>query len=73
MRANSAETIRVVSQAIAIVCLIFLLGMIAHKGHADISLLAEQHSGQQFWVEVGRYLINNLAGGGSAPAALKDR
>ena len=41
----------------------FLLGMVAHKSHRDISVLAEKHSGGEFWVELARYFITNLAGG----------
>ena len=48
--------------------------MIAHKGHTDISALAEKHSGKQFWTALARYFIGNLAGGGkSAPEAPSDR
>jgi hypothetical protein len=45
-----------------------ILGMVAHKGHADISVLAQKHSGKEFWVELARYFIGNLGGGGK-PAA----
>ena len=44
-----------------------VLGMIAHKGHNDISALAEKHSGKQFWVALARYFIGNLSGGGKMP------
>jgi hypothetical protein len=37
--------------------------MILHKGYADISLLAQQHSGDRFWWALARYFIGNLAGG----------
>lgn len=36
-------------QAIAILCLASLFAMIAHKGYADISLLAQKYSGTGFW------------------------
>ena len=52
------------SQGLAILAMAFLLGMVVHKGHADISVLAQNHSGGEFWVELGRYFIRNLAGGG---------
>ena len=52
----------------------FILGMVAHKGHADISVLAEKHSGREFWVELARYFIGNLGGGGrSAPGTPSER
>ena len=52
------------SQVFGVLALVLLLGMVAHKGHADISRLAQKHSGSEFWVELGRYVIRNLAGGG---------
>ena len=58
------NALRTVSQALAILCMAFIIGMVAHKGHADISVLAEKHSGKEFWVELARYLIGNLGGGG---------
>ena len=60
------------SQGLAILVMGVLLGMVVHKGHADVSMLAKQHSGQQFWVELGRYFIGNLAGG-TAPRDSKGR
>ena len=62
-----ANTSRALSRALAIVGIAFVLGMIAHKGHNDISVLAEKHSGQQLWVAVARYYIGNLAGGDTMP------
>lgn len=50
-------------QAVAILCLAALFAMIAHKAYADISLLVAKHSGAEFWVALGRYLIANVAGG----------
>ena len=58
------SVVRRLSQALAIFAMAFLLGMIAHKGHSDISVMAQKHSGSEFWVELGRYFIRNLAGGG---------
>jgi hypothetical protein len=69
-----SNALKTLSQVLAIICLAFLFGMIAHKWHTDISALAEKHSGQQFWVALGRYAINNLAGAGSpAPGTPSDR
>ena len=59
-----ANFVSKLSQGLAICTIAFLLGMVAHKGHADISGLAAKHSGSEFWVELGRYVIRNLAGGG---------
>lgn len=52
--------------AITLGCLI--LSVIAHKFYVDISLLAQQHSGEKFWWALMRYLIKNLAGGASPDA-----
>lgn len=59
-RADAAKTLLQVF-AIALGC--FILSVIAHKFYVDISLLAQQHSGEKFWWAFGRYLITNLAGG----------
>ena len=46
--------------------LILLLSMVLHKGITDVSVIAEKHSGRQFWVALGKYFIGNLAGGKKA-------
>jgi len=51
---------------LAIFAGVLLLSMILHKGVTDISVIAEKHSGQQFWVALGKYFIGNLAGGKKA-------
>lgn len=55
-----------VLQKLAIFAGILLLSMILHKGVTDISVIAEKHSGRQFWVALGKYFIGNLAGGKKA-------
>ena len=51
------------SQVLGIIALAFLLGMVVHKGHADISVLAAKYSGGEFWMQVASYFIATLAGG----------
>jgi hypothetical protein len=58
------NALRTVAQALAVLCMAFILGMVAHKGHADISVMAQKYSGQAFWTELARYFIGNLGGGG---------
>ena len=58
------NVLKMLSQLLAILCIAFLLGMIVHKGHADISALARQHSGEEFRLALARYVLGNLAGGG---------
>jgi hypothetical protein len=50
-------------QLFAIVCLIALFSMVFHKAFADLSVLAQQHSGADFWAAVARHVLRNLAGG----------
>ena len=58
------NVLKTLSQLLAILCLAFLLGMIVHKGYADISALARQHSGEEFRLALARYFLGNVAGGG---------
>ena len=53
-----------VLQKAAVLFLVVMCTMILHKGVVDISGLAAKHSGKEFWVALGRYLIGNLGGGG---------
>lgn len=59
-RADAAKTLL---QVFAVALGVFILAMIAHKAHADISLIAQKFSGADFWLELARYLVGNLAGG----------
>ena len=60
---SQAEEVRKTGQVVAIALLVLIFAMIAHKGYHDISRIAEKHSGKEFWVEMARYAIGNLAGG----------
>ena len=51
------------AQIFAIALLLLIYAIIVHKGYDDISRIADKHSGKEFWVEVARYVIGNLAGG----------
>jgi hypothetical protein len=50
-------------QVLAILCLIALFSMVAHKALADIAVLAQQHSAGDFWAALARHVLRNLAGG----------
>ena len=50
-------------QILAVFCAIVIWAMILHKGSADISALAQKHSGVEFWLALARHLMANLAGG----------
>lgn len=62
-----ANAVGAALQMLAIAVLVLVGSTILHKGYVDISALAHKHAGQQFWVELARYFIGNLAGGGKAP------
>lgn len=61
-----SDALKTLSQILAILCIAFIFGTILHKGHTDISALAQQHSGERFWVALAKYFVGNLAGGGSS-------
>jgi hypothetical protein len=50
-------------QVLAILCLIVLFSMVAHKALVDITGLAQQHFGGDFWAALARHVLRNLAGG----------
>jgi hypothetical protein len=47
----------------AIAFVVLLWSMVVHKASGDISVLAQKHSGVDFWVALGQYFLRNLAGG----------
>ena len=57
------ELFKSVLQALAILCLIALILTIAHKAFVDITVLAQKHSGGDFWVALARHFLQNLSGG----------
>jgi hypothetical protein len=63
MADRDGERSRTVMQVIGVLGLVLILSVVFHKAIADIAALAERHSGRQFWIELGRYLFKNLAGG----------
>jgi len=50
-------------QLLAVALLVLIFAMIAHKGYADISRLAREYPGSDFWLALVRYLFKNMAGG----------
>lgn len=50
-------------QIFAIAFLLLIYAMIVHKSCDDISRIADKHSGKEFWREVARHVLGNLAGG----------
>jgi hypothetical protein len=50
-------------QIVGVLGLLLICSLVFHKAFADIASLADRHSGRQFWLELGRYIFKNLAGG----------
>jgi hypothetical protein len=63
MSKNHGDRLRTALQVVAVVGLLALLSMVAHKALADLSTLAQRHSGSDFWAAVARQILRNLAGG----------
>ena len=63
MNRDRSELFKSVLQILAILCLMAWFSMVAHKAFTDIAVLAEQHSGGDFWAALARYALRNLAGG----------
>ena len=57
-----AEIVQNLLQALGILGLAGILSVIAHKAASDVSALAYQYSGGEFWLRLGRYVIANLSG-----------
>jgi hypothetical protein len=63
MAKDRDELFRSALQVVAVLYLVALLAMILHKAIADVSRLAQQHSGADFWAALARQMLRNLAGG----------
>ena len=59
---RAEERFKTIAQVIAILLLAGIVGMVLHKGYADVSLLAKDHTGD-FWSALARHVFRNLAGG----------
>jgi hypothetical protein len=62
MSRNLDRSLKDVMQVLGIACLVLLAAVIVHKGFVDISALAQQYSGGEFWTRLARYLLANLGG-----------
>lgn len=65
MSRSAGDIAKTVLQAAGIVGLAIIAVIVIHKGFVDISTLARQHSGGDFWIALVRYLFRNMAGGAS--------
>ena len=62
MRRRSEELFKTVLQVVAILLLAGIIGMVLHKGYADVSALSQQNGGGDFWKALLRHVFRNLAG-----------
>jgi hypothetical protein len=62
MNARWRSRLQTVVQMVAALGLLFICLVILGKGYADVSALAEEHSGSGFWRALLRYVFSNLAG-----------
>jgi hypothetical protein len=62
-RVDLNNQIKAALQALAVLCGLLILSMVAHKSFNDISSLAQQYSGVDFWAALARQVVRNLAGG----------
>lgn len=60
---RTEERFKTVAQVLAILVLVGMMGMLLHKGHADVTTLAQQNPGESFWPALVRHVLRNLAGG----------
>jgi len=50
-------------QVLGILGLVLIVATVLHKATADVSRLAQQHSGVDFWLALIRQILRNLSGG----------
>lgn len=62
MSKRAEERFKTVMQVVAILMLAGIVGMVLHKGYADMTALAAENAGGNFWQALARYVFRNLAG-----------
>jgi hypothetical protein len=58
------ERSKTVLQLGAILVLAAIIGVIFHKAYKDLDKLSQSYSGLEFWVELAKQVLKNLAAGG---------
>ena len=51
-------------QVAGILGLAAIVSIVAHKTYMDVDKLAQKHSGIEFWAELAKQILRNLAAGG---------
>lgn len=62
MDSSTSSSFKSTLQILAVLCVFVFWSMILHKGYTGISALAQKYSGEEFWLALARYLLQNLAG-----------
>lgn len=62
MSTRADAIFKTVLQIVAIGLLVLIIGVILHKGYGDVSRLASEHSGADFWRALARHIFKNLSG-----------
>lgn len=63
MPRTTADRFKTAMQVVAVLCIVAYFVVLAHKGSADIMMLASRYEGSEFWRALGRHLLRNLGGG----------
>ena len=58
------ESFKTVLQLASILVLVAMIATIFHKAYLDLDKLAQKYSGVEFWVELAKQVLKNLAAGG---------
>jgi hypothetical protein len=58
------ESFKTALQVAAILCAAVMVSVIFHKAYMDLDRLAQKYSGVEFWVELAKQVLRNLAAGG---------
>jgi hypothetical protein len=62
MGRRAGDLFKTVLQVMAILLLAGIVGMVLHKGYADVAQLAHDNPGDGFWKALARHVFRNLAG-----------
>ncbi len=60
---RASHAVKTALQVVAVLGMMLIAAMILHKGTADVSALAQKHSGIEFWKALARYVLRNLGAG----------
>jgi hypothetical protein len=63
MHPRLADKLKTAMRVVGIAGIAVIVIAIAYKGAADITALAQKHSGGEFWMALVRYFFKNMAGG----------